>query len=143
MQAISSFSPKEDAIVDQRYKSLIDQKSTYLDTTATIKLVNYNPDHMTYQTSSTTSQIAVFSEVYYDKGWKMFIDGQETPYFRADYILRAAQLPIGNHKIEFIFHPVTYYAGEDISLAGSVLLVLALGFAGYAENKKKPAEKKA
>ncbi|TSJ40246.1 YfhO family protein [Mucilaginibacter corticis] len=143
MQAISSFSPKEDAIVDQRYKSLIDQKSTYLDTTATIKLVNYNPDHMTYQTSSTTSQIAVFSEVYYDKGWKMFIDGQETPYFRADYILRAAQLPIGNHKIEFIFHPVTYYAGEDISLAGSVLLVLALGFAGYAENKKKPADKKA
>ena len=67
----------------------------------------------------------------------MLIDGTETPYFRADYLLRAAQIPVGNHKIEFIFHPTTYYAGEDISLAGSILLVLALGFAGYTENKKK------
>jgi uncharacterized membrane protein YfhO len=98
---------------------------------------------MTYQSSSSGSQIAVFSEVYYDKGWKMYIDGQETPYFRADYILRAAQIPLGNHKVEFIFHPASYYTGETISMAGSILLVLALGFAGYMENKKKPTGKKA
>jgi hypothetical protein len=137
MQAISSFNPKEDAIVDEQYKGLIDEKNAFVDTNAVVKLVSYNPDHMVYQSSSTTSQIAVFSEVYYNKGWKMLIDGTETPYFRADYLLRAAQIPVGNHKIEFIFHPVTYYAGEDISLAGSILLVLALGFAGYTENKKK------
>jgi hypothetical protein len=137
MQAISSFNPKEDAIVDEQYKGLIDEKNAFVDTNAVVKLVSYNPDHMVYQSSSTTSQIAIFSELYYNKGWKMLIDGTETPYFRADYLLRAAQIPVGNHKIEFIFHPVTYYAGEDISLAGSVLLVLALGFAGYTENKKK------
>jgi uncharacterized membrane protein YfhO len=74
----------------------------------------------------------------------MLIDGQEQPYFRADYLLRAAVIPVGNHKIEFIFHPASYYVGEDISLAGSILLVVALGGAAYVENKKKgkPEEKK-
>jgi uncharacterized membrane protein YfhO len=103
---------------------------------------------MVYQSGSTASQIAVFSEVYYNKGWKMYIDGVEKPYFRVDYLLRAAQIPVGNHKIEFIFHPASYYTGEHISLAGSILLVLALGGAAYTENKKKalaakPAAKKA
>jgi hypothetical protein len=143
MQAISSFAPKEKAIIDEQYKSLISEKDSFLDTSATIKLVHYNPDHMVYQSSSTSSQIAVFSEVYYDKGWTMLIDGKETPYFRANYLLRAAQIPVGNHEIRFDFHPASYYTGEKISLAGSVLLILALGFAGYAENKKKPTGKKA
>ena len=138
MQVISSFDPKNEAIVDKQYSKLITVKSINVDTSATIKLVNYNPDHMVYQTGSTSTQLAVFSEIYYNKGWKMYIDGAETPYFRTDYLLRAAEIPVGNHKVEFIFHPVSYYAGENISLAGSVLLVLALGFAGYKENKKKP-----
>jgi hypothetical protein len=136
MQAISSFDPKTTAIVDKKYGSLIDRKVVAVDENATIKLTSYNPDHMVYQSGSTATQIAVFSEVYYDKGWTMLIDGKEHPYFRADYLLRAAQIPVGNHKIEFIFHPASYYTGEGISLAGSILLVLSLGFAGYTETKK-------
>ncbi len=144
MLAISSFPPKDEAIVDKQYSSLIDTKAVKggVDTSATIKLTHYSPDDMVYQTSSSSSQIAVFSEIYYNKGWKMFIDGKEEPYFRADYLLRAAQIPVGNHIVEFKFHPVSYYAGEDISLAGSVLLVLALGYAGYAESKRKASAKK-
>lgn len=144
MQAISSFSPKDEAIVDQRYKNLIDTKVPLGgDANATIKLVHYNPDHLVYQSGSTTAEIAVFSEIYYDKGWKMLIDGKEQPYFRANYVLRAAEIPVGNHKIEFIFHPASYYTGETISLAGSILLVLALGGAAYSEvRKKKQAEVK-
>ncbi|WP_460694511.1 YfhO family protein [Mucilaginibacter puniceus] len=143
MQAISSFDPANVAVIDKRYSKLIDQKSLVVDAAASIKLVSYNPDHLVYESGSVTNQIAVFSEIYYDKGWTMLIDGKEQPYFRADYLLRAAQIPLGNHKIEFIFHPASYYTGEGISLAGSVLLVLALGFAGYTETKKKPAGKKA
>jgi len=144
MQAISAFSPKDEAIVDQRYKSLIDAKQPAGgDPNATIKLTSYNPDHLIYQSGSTASQIAVFSEIYYDKGWKMLVDGKETSYFRADYVLRAAQIPVGNHKIEFIFHPASYYTGEKISLAGSILLVLALGGAIVTEaRKKKPGQSK-
>jgi uncharacterized membrane protein YfhO len=67
----------------------------------------------------------------------MLIDGKEQPYFRADYLLRAAVIPVGNHKVEFIFHPASYYTGEKISLAGSVLLVLALAGAVYTETRKK------
>jgi hypothetical protein len=149
MQAISSFSPKDEAIVDKQYKSVIDEKALGNGVgEGKIELTSYSPDHMVYQTGTTANQIAVFSEVYYNKGWKMLIDGVEKPYFRADYLLRAAQIPVGNHKIEFIFHPASYYTGENISLAGSILLVLALGGAAYTENKKKapaakPAAKKA
>jgi hypothetical protein len=139
MQAISSFDPQDEAIVDKQYKSLIDDKQSALDTLGSIKLTSYNPDHMVYQSGSVTPQVAVFSEVYYKEGWKMYLDGVEKPYFRADWLLRAAQIPVGNHKIEFIFHPAAYYTGEKISLAGSILLVLALGGAFFVENKKKVA----
>lgn len=149
MQAISSFAPKDEAIVDQQYKKLIDEKLAIGDTSGTIKLTKYTPDHLTYATSSSTNQVAVFSEIYYEKGWTMTIDGKEAPYFRADYVLRAAQIPVGNHTVEFDFHPASYYTGEKISLAGSVLLVLALGGAAFAgfrnkkeEEKKKPAPAK-
>jgi len=144
MQAISSFDPKNEAIVDQQYKSLLEGKTLANDPNSTITLTNYEPEHLTYQTGSATSQIAVFSEIYYKEGWKMYIDGVEQPYFRADYLLRAAVIPVGNHKVEFKFHPTSYYVGEDISLAGSILLVLALGGVVYTEtkNKKKPEVRK-
>lgn len=137
MKAISSFDPKSEAIIDERYKSLLDTTRLGADPTAFIKLEKYHPDHMEYSYSAPRDAIAVFSEVYYDKGWNMYVDGEQKPYFRADYILRAAQLPAGNHKVEFKFEPKSYYTGEKISLAGTVLLLLCLGFAGYSETKKK------
>ncbi|MEO6632299.1 MAG: hypothetical protein ABIN13_11270, partial [Mucilaginibacter sp.] len=141
MTAISAFAPKDEAIVDQRYKKLIDEKQALgLDTAGTIKLVSYNPDHMVYESGSTSNQLAVFSEIYYEKGWTMLIDGVEKPYFRADYVLRAAQIPVGNHKIEFVFHPASYYTGEKISLAGSILLLLALGGAAFVGIRKMKEE---
>nr|WP_294790557.1 YfhO family protein [uncultured Mucilaginibacter sp.] len=140
MQAISSFDPKLEAIVNEQFKPLAGNETTF-DPAATIKLVHYSPDTLKYKSGSTAEQIAVFSEIYYDKGWKMYIDGKETPYFRADYLLRAAKIPVGNHDIEFVFHPASYYTGEGISLAGSILLVLAIGAAGYTETRKKTAKK--
>lgn len=143
MKALHGFSPKNEAIVDRQYKSLIDGKQIAGDSTATILLAKYTPDHLTYQSSSTSGQLAVFSEIYYDKGWKMLIDGNEQPYFRANYLLRAAIIPPGKHTVEFIFHPASYYTGEKISMAGSALLLLALGGAVYLEWKKKTVPKKA
>lgn len=137
MKAISSFDPKKEAIVDIRYKSLIDDKKVGADPSAFIKLDSYHPDHLVYSYSAPRDVIAVFSEIYYDKGWNMYVDGIKKPYFRADYVLRAAQLEAGNHKVEFKFEPVSYYMGEKISLAGSILLVAGLGFAFYSENKAK------
>ena len=80
--------------------------------------------------------MAVFSEVWYDKGWKAYVDGDEIPYVRANYLLRAAQLPGGNHRVEFKFEPRSYYSGELISLIASILLVLGLAAAIWLENRK-------
>lgn len=137
MKAINSFDPKQEAIVDVRYKNLIDEKRLGPGTGAMIKLDSYHPDHLVYTYSAPTDVIAVFSEIYYDKGWNMYVDGAKKPYFRADYVLRAAQLEAGNHKVEFKFEPKSYYVGEKISLAGSILVLASLGFAFYSENKKK------
>ncbi|MET3112895.1 hypothetical protein AAKU52_000614 [Pedobacter sp. CG_S7] len=140
MKAISSFDPKKEAIIDERYKSLLDTKKiTSGGPTATIKLESYHPDHLVYSYSTPSDVIAVFSEVYYDKGWNMYVDKVKKSYFRADYVLRAAQLEAGNHTVEFKFEPQSYYTGEKVSLAGSILLVAALGFAFYRDRKKKKA----
>ena len=141
MKAISSFDAKKEVIVDESFKGLMNSKILGTGQEGFIKLTNYNPDHLTYEYSTAKDVVAVFSEIYYNKGWKMYIDGVEKPYFRADYVLRAAQLEAGNHKLEFIFHPTSYYVGENISLAGSILLVAGLGFGFYSENKRKKAAK--
>jgi len=74
-------------------------------------------------------QLAVFSEIYYPKGWKAFIDGKETPHIQADYVLRAMVIPAGKHQVEFKFEPASYFVGNKVSLASSILLLLAIG--GY------------
>ncbi len=137
MKAISSFDPKLEVVVDEKYKTMLDTTRLGADPTAFIKMESYNPDHLVYSYSAPRDVIAVFSEIYYDKGWNMYIDGEQKPYFRADYVLRAAQLTAGNHKVEFKFEPKSYYMGEKISLAGSVLLIAFLGLGFYTDRKKK------
>jgi len=99
----------------------------------TIKLTSYAPDELIYRTSSPSDQIAVFSEIYYgpDKGWQAYIDGVKAPHFRADYALRAMNVPLGDHEIKFKFEPKSYKIGEMISLGCSLLVVLLLVFGLY------------
>jgi hypothetical protein len=137
MMAISSFDPKSVMVVDQKFKSMIDVNKVGYDGNAFIRLTNYHPDRLTYEYSSGRDALAVFSEMWYEKGWNAYVDGEKIPYFRADYILRAAQLPGGNHKLEFKFEPTSYYTGETISLIASILLLLSLGYAIFLEVKRK------
>lgn len=129
MNAIDSFNPKEVAIVGEEFKPLINADKLGTSENATIELIDYRPDHLIYEYSAPKDVLAVFSEIWYDKGWTAYVDGKEIPYFRADYVLRAAQLPGGNHKVEFKFEPKSYYMGENISMVSSLLLLLAFGFA--------------
>jgi hypothetical protein len=140
MMAISSFDPKSVMVVDQKFKSMIDVNKVGYDGNAFIRLTNYHPDRLTYEYSSGRDALAVFSEMWYEKGWNAYVDGEKIPYFRADYILRAAQLPGGNHKLEFKFEPTSYYTGETISLIASILLLLSLGYAIFLEVKRKEIE---
>ncbi|HNW50047.1 MAG TPA: hypothetical protein PKH79_03130, partial [Prolixibacteraceae bacterium] len=92
---------------------------------------------LVYQSNSSSEQLAVFSEIYYPAGWVASIDGKVAPYFRANYILRSLVVPAGSHEIVFEFKPKSYAIGNKVSLASSILLMLAIGGAIFLGYKKK------
>ncbi|SEL51462.1 YfhO family protein [Parapedobacter koreensis] len=141
MQAINGFDPHSEAFVHEEFKPLLDEKRLGRPVNATIELTAYRPDRLVYEYSTPNDALAVFSEIWYDKGWKAFVDGKELPILRANYLLRALQLPGGNHKVEFKFEPQSYHLGETISLVGSIILVLGIGLAVWLEVKKKAEPK--
>lgn len=130
IEALPGLNPGEKVVVDKRFEEFVRGKSFVKDSLAQIRLVEYQPNYLKYRYNSSSEQLAVFSEVYYRDGWKAFVDGKETPHFRANYILRAMVVPAGSHEIEFRFEPASFKTGGRVSLAGSLLLLLAI--AGYA-----------
>ncbi len=106
------------------------------DSLAQIQLIDYKPNHLQYQSSSQKDQLAVFSEIYYDKGWNAYIDDELIPHFRVNYVLRAMIVPAGDHKIDFKFEPKVYYIGEKISFASSLLVILLVVGYGIFEIRK-------
>jgi len=94
---------------------------------------------LVYHVSSKTAQVAVFSEIYYAKGWNAYINGTKVPYVRANYLLRAMPLKAGNYDIEFKFEPTAYSMGNTIALISSLLLILSI--AGYIFWKWKTTRK--
>jgi len=107
------------------------------DSLATITLMEHTPPYMKYESNSASPGIAVFSEIYYPKGWHAFIDGNEVPILRADYVLRALEIPSGKHIIEFKFEPKPYTVGNSITMAsGWLLLLVVLGSVGTALKKE-------
>ncbi|NQU51374.1 MAG: YfhO family protein [Bacteroidetes bacterium] len=138
--ALKGFSPASKAIVDTRFSEFVEGKTFTKDMEGNIELTEYQPNYLKYSTKATTEQLTVFSEVYYDKGWEAFIDGEIVPHFRVNYILRALTLPAGEHTLEFKFEPKSYFIGNKISMASSiVLLLLILGFS-FTEIKKTIAK---
>lgn len=93
---------------------------------ASIRLTNYaNPGNLFYESESTEDGLAVFSEVYY-KTWKAFIDGKEVPVVRANYILRAIEVPAGKHTIEFRCEDDLLLDTQIVSTIASCLVVLVI-----------------
>ncbi len=125
IDALTSFNPKSLAIVDKRFEQQLTVKSFNPDTTAKIALLEYAPNKLVYSYTTSAPRVAIFSEIFYDKGWNATIDGKSAPYFRANYVLRGMMLPEGTHKVEFQFKPAMYEVGKNIDLASSLLLILA------------------
>lgn len=123
MEWLGEIKTKEELVVDEKYASLLTEIQQR-DSNATISLTSYEPNHLKYQYDSRTNQIAVFSEIYYDKGWNAYVDGQKVPYFRANYLLRAMSLKPGSYEIEFKFEPQVYKTGNMIAYVSSGLFIL-------------------
>ena len=134
LAALSTINSSEEVVLDERFSAFV--PNFELDSMASIQLTDYKANHLTYQSNCSTEQIAVFSEIYYDKGWNTYIDGVISPHFRGNYVLRAMAVPAGSHQIEFKFEPTAYATGETISLASSVVLLLLLVGVGYKELKQ-------
>jgi hypothetical protein len=131
IDALSDFKPEVTAIIDERFTKTLNGFRPEYDSTAKIQLITYAPNHLKYQTNTKSDQLAVFSEIYYDKGWNAYIDGTLTPHFRVNYVLRGMIVPAGKHLVEYKFEPKVFKIGEKISFASSllvILLVLGIGF---------------
>jgi len=130
---------KDIAIVQKKY---VEQppKKIATDSTATIRLLSYMPNHLTYETSTASEQFAVFSEIYYKDGWNAYIDGKKVDYYKANYILRAMNIPSGKHTIEFKFEPETYALGRNLSNIGSALVIVFIIMVVFIEYKKRKSQ---
>ena len=101
-----------------------------VDSQASIRLVSYAPDQLKYTFTGNSPAFAVFSEIYYAKGWNAYLDDKPVPHYRVNYLMRGMPLPAGKHRIEFKFEPATYRRGEQISL-GFNLALFALVLFGF------------
>lgn len=139
MRSISNFDPKTTAVVEKgNYVANMSlNKRPYGN--GKIELTSYHPDHLIYKYELDGDATAVFSEIWYDKGWNMYVDGKKKHYFRVNYILRGASLRAGKHTVEFKFEPASYLVGDKISMASSILLLLASAYALY-RNRKAQAQ---
>ncbi len=118
-------------------KSTAESQQLTVDSLASIKITEFKPKYLKYESQSAADGLAVFSEIYYPKGWHAFIDGKETEILRADYVLRALKIPSGKHTIEFKFEPKAYVIGNKITLASSWLVFLmVLGCFGWSLKKE-------
>ncbi|MCQ2251065.1 MAG: YfhO family protein [Bacteroidales bacterium] len=122
------------------YMSQLPKDQIVAEDSSTIVLTKYQPNYISYDADAKRDRLAVFSEIYYPKGWQAYIDGKEVDHICADYILRALVVPAGQHKIEFRFDPTSIRVGKIIAAIASSLLILALLaylYKVYVMDKKK------
>ena len=129
MLALDSLHSKDTVVIDKREQQKV-TISPIFDSSASIKLVKNLNDEIIYQSSATTNQFAVFSEIYYPKGWKAYVDDKETPIVKVDYAFRGVNLPAGNHTIKFEFAPSSYTLGNTLNLAAGIISILSLLICG-------------
>ena len=129
LAAIRQIDPSAEAAIDTRFSGQVKGSLYPVSGNDKIELVSYQPNELEYKYTAEGEKLAVFSEIYYPAGWECYIDGIESSYFRVNYVLRGMILPGGSHQIRFTFKPQSYYLGNKISLASSILLILLT--AGY------------
>ena len=140
MKALDNLDTKKVVVVNTLINEGQDFKgseSIAKDSTSTIQLTSYKPNHLKYISNNSKNGFAVFSEMYYKDGWKATIDGKEARIHNVNYVLRGLKVPAGKHTIEFKFEPQVVKTGSTIALISSITMLLLIGAGVYFENKKK------
>lgn len=123
MDALGQIDPHTEATVERQFEEQLDGFDTNDGFDGRIELTEYRPNYLKYRYSASGQGVAVFSEIYYDKGWKAYIDGVEAPYFRADYLLRGMSLPAGEHTVEWRFRAPDFGLVEGVTLTCSLIII--------------------
>ena len=145
MAFLDNFNAARSAVADAKFKQQLGQASA-VQPGDTIYETSYAPNHLTYKSHSANGGLAVFSEIYFPWGWKVTVDGKPVEMGRVNYVLRALQLPAGDHEIDFKFAPDEVNKTQTWAKVAVViiylLLLLALNYALFGDKlfKKKEAE---
>ena len=129
--ALGKLNPAKETVVREEYRDLLSKENYPIAASSFIRMKSYLPNQLIYEYSTDQKQLVVFSEIFYDQGWKAYIDGNEIPYFKVNYILRGMELPAGEGELIFKFEPATYAISEKITWLGSILIVILLVGGGY------------
>ena len=132
----NAFEPTKTAVMRATFKNDMGNYAFGKDSASSIKLTKYGLDDLSFVSKNSKDGLAVFSDIYYSKGWKAYVDGKETPIMKADYVLRAIKIPAGNHSIEFHFRPASFYTGQKVAMVSSILLI-GLSLAAFYPLVKK------
>lgn len=124
IESLHKVMPAKVAVVDKKFAEQV-KPVAVSDSLRFVKLVAYEPNDLKYEVSSEKGGVVVFSEIYYP-GWQAYIDGVEAPHGRADYILRAMNVPAGKHTVEFKFDPKSLHMTETIAFVALGLLAMAV-----------------
>ena len=136
--ALENLDTKNVAIIEDVFASEVSSTTFEPESTATIQLKSYQPNELRYSSNTLSNQFAVFSEMYYEKGWNAYIDGTKSEILRVDYTLRGLEIPAGDHEVIFKFEPNVIKTGSTIVLGSSILLILMLlGGLFYEFRKRK------
>ena len=130
--ALHTINPAVTAVVDNKFKEQVKAQPS----AGNIVLKEYDANRLVYETDSKNGGVVVFSEIYYP-GWRSYIDGEEVPHGRADYILRAMNVPAGKHTIEFVFDPQSLHVTEAVAYTALALLLLGFIVAVVLQFRKK------
>ena len=112
LTSIDSINLTSEATIE---KSQSIKKSKFNKSEGNITLSKYRNDTIVYKSKASSEQYAIFSEIYYPKGWNAYVDGKKTEYNKVNYLLRGMYIPAGEHNISFIFEPDTYKLSSSIS----------------------------
>ena len=150
IERLGKINPRTTAVINktkfQPFVNSLPKNQIFNDDTSAIVLTSYKPNHLVYDAYTITDRLALFSEIYYPKGWNCYIDGKPVDHVNANYVLRAAMIPAGRHKVEFKFEPATVKTGKIIALISSVLLILLVAgviFISFKNGNNKSTDIKA
>ncbi len=129
IDALGTIDLRREAVADKKYAPVFEKfqtgfKPSPADSASTITLTDYDSDFVTYAIDAKKAELAIFSEVYYPKGWQISIDGQPAEMIRANYTLRALPVPAGKHTIEFRFDPQSIKVTDGIAYAALLIMLL-------------------